>query len=65
MQAWAQLTGVELSLWDVSVLRRMDAATLAVYAEKIPRSGQSGSRRTREIMVDDVAAIERMFDRFG
>lgn len=32
--AWAALTGRDLTPWEVSVLRRLDAVTLAAWAEK-------------------------------
>jgi hypothetical protein len=36
MKAWAEMTGADPSPWEVSVLERMDAASLAAMAKSAP-----------------------------
>jgi hypothetical protein len=38
MKAWAEMTGADPSPWEVSVLERMDTASLAATAKNAPIS---------------------------
>jgi hypothetical protein len=59
LQAWARLTGRDPSPWEVSVLRRMDAAMLSKLTKK------SGKTQASEIAPDDWEALDRALDRLG
>lgn len=64
MEAWSRLTGQEPTPWEVSVLRRMDAAALNAIAGKTPQKSKPTPKRP-EIMPDNWQALDRMLDQMG
>lgn len=58
IQAWAALTGVEPTPWEVSLLKRLDAVTLANQRNDAPRSNDEPEI---EVTADDDLGVKSIF----
>jgi len=67
IDAWSRLTKTRLSPWDVSVIRRIDAAVLAEWHKKQPKLTQETAPNQSEpisVPMTDVAGISSLMKSF-
>lgn len=57
IEAYCRMTFARPTVWEVKLLRRVDAAVLAVWAADLPKSGKGGQA---EVPVTDTQGVKAL-----